>query len=111
MNLNDFRAAITQGIPATLPQLLPFDPDVNHAPVRKDILSASDKKLAIRNALRYFDARHHEVLAVEFAEELNKFGRIYMYRFRPQYAMHARPIDQYPAQLHTGSCHYADDSE
>ena len=97
MNLNDFQSAITQGIPDLLPQPIPYDSQVNHAPVRKDILSASEKKLAIRNALRYFDAEHHQVLAKEFAEELKKFGRIYMFRFRPEYPMFARPIDQYPA--------------
>jgi urocanate hydratase len=98
MNLNDFQSAIKQGLPDTLPQLLPYDADVNHAPVRKDILSVSDKKLAIRNALRYFDKQFHAVLAKEFADELKTFGRIYMFRFRPHYAMFARPINQYPAQ-------------
>jgi len=98
MNLNEFQSAIKQGIPATLPQLPPYDPKVNHAPVRKDILSGSDKKLAIRNALRYFDTQHHAVLAKEFAEELKSYGRIYMFRFRPEYDMFARPIDQYPAK-------------
>jgi urocanate hydratase len=98
MNLNEFQSAIMQGIPATLPQPQPYDPEVNHAPVRKDILSTSEKKLAIRNALRYFDPLHHALLAKEFAEELKKYGRIYMLRFRPQYAMYARPIDQYPSQ-------------
>ena len=98
MNLTGFQSAIKQGIPATLPQALPYDTEVNHAPVRKDILSVSDKKLAIRNALRYFDEQHHTILAKEFAEELKKYGRIYMFRFRPQYAMLARPIDQYPAR-------------
>ena len=97
MNLNDFQSAIKQGIPGLLPRSIPYDSQVNHAPVRKDILSASEKKLAIRNALRYFDADHHQVLAKEFAEELKKFGRIYMFRFRPEYPMFARPIDQYPA--------------
>ena len=98
MNLNEFQSAIKQGIPATLPQLPQYDPKVNHAPVRKDILSGSDKKLAIRNALRYFDTQHHAVLAKEFAEELKSYGRIYMFRFRPEYDMFARPIDQYPAK-------------
>jgi urocanate hydratase len=98
MNLNEFQSAIKQGVPASLPQLLPYDPKVNHAPVRKDILSVAEKKLAIRNALRYFDTQHHAVLAKEFAEELKNCGRIYMFRFRPGYDMFARPIDQYPAQ-------------
>ncbi len=97
MNQNEFQASIKQGIPASLPQLSIYDADVNHAPVRKDILSESDKKLAIRNALRYFDKQQHAVLAKEFANELKTYGRIYMFRFRPQYKMFARPIDQYPA--------------
>jgi len=74
MNTNDFQEAIKQGIPGTLPQIQAYNPDVNHAPVRKDILSGSEKKLAIRNALRYFDSQHHTVLAIEFAEELKKIG-------------------------------------
>ncbi|MFN8134108.1 MAG: urocanate hydratase [Bacteroidales bacterium] len=98
MNLNEFQTAVKQGIPSVLPEPLPYDPKANHAPVRKDILSASQKKLAIRNALRYFDAQHHAVLAKEFADELKKYGRIYMYRFRPRYPMFARPVDQYPAK-------------
>ncbi len=98
MNLNEFQTAVKQGIPSVLPEPLPYDPKANHAPVRKDILSASQKKLAIRNALRYFDAQHHAVLAKEFADELKKYGRIYMYRFRPRYQMFARPVDQYPAK-------------
>ena len=65
---------------------------------RKDILSLEEKKLAIRNALRYFNPKHHEVLASEFYDELKRYGRIYMYRFRPDYAMHARPIHEYPHQ-------------
>jgi len=98
MNLNEFQSALKQGIPAILPSKLPYDTAVNHAPVRKDILSESDKKLAIRNALRYFDPQYHALLAKEFAEELKNYGRIYMFRFRPKYAMFARSIDQYPAQ-------------
>lgn len=98
MHLNEFQSAIKQGIPVDLPQPTPYDPEINHAPVRKDILTESEKKLAVRNALRYFDTNHHAVLAKEFADELKNFGRIYMYRFRPQYAMFARPIDQYPAR-------------
>ena len=97
MNTNEFQLAVGQGIPAEMPASVPYDPSVNHAPVRKDILSLAEKKLAIRNALRYFEAQHHAQLAKEFAGELQKYGRIYMYRFRPQYAMYARPIDQYPA--------------
>ena len=89
---------ILQGIPAELPEPKPYDGSVNHAPRRKDILSPEEKVLAIKNALRYFPARHHEVLAKEFAEELRLYGRIYMYRFRPSYEMYARPVDEYPAR-------------
>jgi urocanate hydratase len=98
MNNSDFRNAIMQGIPAELPELQPYDPAVNHAPVRKDILTPAEKKLAVRNALRYFDEKYHELLSREFANELKKYGRIYMYRFRPQYPMFARPIEEYPAK-------------
>ena len=89
---------ILQGIPEELPELQPYDNSVNHAPRRKDILSPEEKVLAIKNALRYFPARHHKVLAKEFAEELRRYGRIYMYRFRPTYEMYARPVDEYPAR-------------
>ena len=89
---------ILQGIPAELPEPKPYDGSVNHAPRRKDILSPEEKVLAIKNALRYFPARHHKVLAKEFAEELRLYGRIYMYRFRPSYEMYARPVDEYPAR-------------
>ena len=98
MDLIDFQNAITKGIPDQLPEIQEYQPDVNHAPVRKDVLKESEKKLAVRNALRYFDKRFHDVLSREFAGELKKYGRIYMYRFRPTYPMYARPIDQYPAQ-------------
>jgi urocanate hydratase len=98
MELNEFQQAVLQGIPALLPALPAYEQDINHAPVRKDILSPDQKKLALRNALRYFDKKHHSVLAHEFADELKKYGRIYMYRFRPSYAMHARPISEYPHQ-------------
>jgi urocanate hydratase len=93
-----FQELIFQGIPDELPIPQPFDSHLNHAPKRKDILSPSEKKLAIRNALRYFDPKHHPILAVEFAEELHTYGRIYMYRFRPTYAMYARPIHEYPGK-------------
>ena len=96
MELTKFQEAIIRGIPDTLPVTHPYDPDVNHAPVRKDILSGEQKKLALRNALRYFDKNTHAILAPEFADELKRYGRIYMYRFRPAYAMHARPIGEYP---------------
>ncbi|MGC8865424.1 MAG: urocanate hydratase [Bacteroidales bacterium] len=92
----EFKRLILQGIPDELPAPKPYDPNVNHAPKRKDILTPAEKKLALRNALRYFPARHHNVLAKEFAQELEKYGRIYMYRFRPDYRMYARPIDEYP---------------
>ena len=93
-----FRRAILEGIPAELPPAKPLDPSVSHAPYRniEGVLSRDEKILAIQNALRYFPAQHHPVLAVEFAEELERHGRIYMYRFRPDYAMYARPIEDYP---------------
>ncbi len=93
-----FKQQIQQGIPEILPQLKPFDGVVNHAPKRKEILTQEEKKLAIRNALRYFDAKHHAELMPEFSEELATYGRIYMYRFRPDYEMFARPITEYPGQ-------------
>ena len=98
MTLKEFQDELRQGIPSELPQPQPYDTTVNHAPTRKDILTPAEKKLAIRNALRYFEPRHHAVLAKEFAEELKKYGRIYMYRMRPTYPMYARPIDEYPAR-------------
>ena len=96
MTLEEFQQSIREGIPAELPAPKPYDPEINHAPKRKDILTVEEKKLAIRNALRYFEPRHHQVLAREFAKELEKYGRIYMYRFRPDYEMHARCIYEYP---------------
>jgi urocanate hydratase len=93
-----FKDEILQGIPDELPEVKPYDHAVSHAPKRKDILSVDEKKLALKNALRYFHPKHHEVLAKEFYEELQKFGRIYMYRFRPEYKMFARPVDEYPFQ-------------
>ena len=98
MSLSDFQQTILRGIPSELPEPQLYDSNVNHAPVRKDILSSDEKRLALRNALRYFDPRHHAVLAGEFAEELKTYGRIYMYRFLPTYAMYARPLNEYPAQ-------------
>ena len=94
--MNDFKKQILQGIPDELPTAKPFDATLNHAPKRKDILNKEEKKLAIRNALRYFDKKHHAVLAKEFAKELKEYGRIYMYRFRPDYKIHSRPINDYP---------------
>ena len=96
MTLKEFQQSIREGIPSELPAQKPYDPEVNHAPKRKDILTREEKKLAIRNALRYFEPRHHAVLAREFAEELEKYGRIYMYRLRPDYEMYARNIYDYP---------------
>jgi len=91
-----FKEQIRQGIPEKLPEKKNYDRSINHAPKRKDILTDEEKKLALRNALRYFDKKHHETLLPEFAEELEKYGRIYMYRFRPDYKMYARPIEEYP---------------
>lgn len=92
----DFKELILQGIPNELPTAKPYDTSINHAPKRKDSLTAEEKKLALKNALRYFDKKHHAVLAKEFAEELKTYGRIYMYRFRPEYSIYARPINDYP---------------
>ena len=96
MNNQQFAAEIRAGIPDVLPEVKPYDKDINHAPRRKEILSDDDKKLALRNALRYFPAKFHAQLAPEFAKELQDYGRIYMYRFRPSYDMYARSIDEYP---------------
>lgn len=93
-----FKEHIQQGIPDTLPPRKEYDPEINHAPKRKEILSEDEKILALRNALRYFDPKHHAELLPEFKEELETYGRIYMYRFRPDYKMHARPIDEYPGK-------------
>ncbi|WP_417355491.1 urocanate hydratase [Flavobacterium sp.] len=93
-----FKEQIQEGIPSVLPQPKQYDPTINHAPKRKEILSAEEKKLALRNALRYFEPQHHAELAKEFADELEKYGRIYMYRFRPDYEMYARPISEYPGK-------------
>lgn len=93
-----FKEQILQGIPDVLPEKKKLDTSLNHAPQRKDVLTAEEKKLAIRNALRYFHPRHHAELAPEFYEELKQFGRIYMYRFKPDYAMYARPVQEYPHQ-------------
>lgn len=96
MTHEEFMADIRAGIPNTLPDPQPHDHTVNHAPKRKDILTPEEKKLALRNALRYFPKKFHATLAPEFLDELKTYGRIYMYRFRPTYDMHARPIDEYP---------------
>ena len=94
----DFASLIRQGIPEQLPPDPVWDAQVNHAPRRKDILSAGEKRLALENALRYFPEAHHARLAPEFAKELQEHGRIYMYRYRPDYPMHARPVEDYPAR-------------
>ena len=96
MTKEQFIADIRAGIPETLPEPQIYDTSINHAPKRKDILTAEEKKLALRNALRYFPKKFHATLAPEFANELETYGRIYMYRFRPTYEMYARPIDEYP---------------
>ena len=91
-----FKDQIKEGIPNNLPEKTNLDPTINHAPKREEVLSTNEKKLAITNALRYFDKIHHETLYKEFKDELNQYGRIYMYRFRPSYEMYARPLEQYP---------------
>lgn len=93
-----FQEQITQGIPNSLPPKRAFDPSQNHAPKRKDLLTAEEKKLALQNALRYFPKEWHSELVVEFLEELKAYGRIYMYRFMPDYKMYARGIQEYPAK-------------
>ena len=96
MTLQEFQADLCGGIPHVLPESQAYDNSVSHAPKRKDILSAEEKKLALRNALRYFPKELHAQLLPEFTQELKDYGRIYMYRLRPRYAMHARPINDYP---------------
>ena len=93
-----FQEQILQGIPAVLPQPKPYEPQINHAPKRKEILTEEEKKLALKNALRYFEPQHHATLIPEFKAELETYGRIYMYRFRPDYRMYARPISEYPGK-------------
>ena len=98
MDLAIFQKLIRQGIPDLLPELKAFDSSLNHAPKRKNILTVAEKKLALRNALRYFPKKHHAILSKEFIEELKSYGRIYMYRFRPDYKIYARPIHEFPYQ-------------
>ncbi len=98
MTREEFQNDIRQGIPDRLPQPKPYDTTINHAPRRKEILTPEEEVLALKNALRYFPEKHHAELAREFAEELHTYGRIYMYRLRPDYEMYARPIDEYPAR-------------
>ncbi len=96
MTTEQFQQEIRLGIPDTLPETKAYDKEINHAPKRKDILTPEEKRLALRNALRYFPKHLHEKLAPEFMDELRQYGRIYMYRYRPSYDIHARPIDEYP---------------
>ena len=93
-----FQEQILQGIPSVLPNPKPYETEINHAPKRKEILSEEEKKLALKNALRYFDAKHHAELIPEFKAELETYGRIYMFRLRPDYRMYARPIHEYPGK-------------
>lgn len=94
--MKDFKTLVCEGIPAQIPDAQPYDTTVNHAPKRKDILTKEQKRLALKNALRYFPKEQHEFLAKEFAKELHDYGRIYMYRYRPTYEMHARNINDFP---------------
>jgi len=100
----DFKLEIQQGIPQALPPPKPYAPNISHAPKRKDILSQNEKKLSISNALRYFPKDWHAILAAEFLEELEAYGRIYMYRFRPDYPMYARAVNEYPARCLHAAC-------
>ena len=93
-----FKEQILQGLPSVLPHPKPYEAEINHAPKRKEILSDDEKKLALKNALRYFEPKHHTELLPEFKAELETYGRIYMYRFRPDYKMYARPIHEYPGK-------------
>ena len=93
-----FQEQILQGIPSVLPNLKSYEAEINHAPKRKEILSDEEKKLALKNALRYFEPKHHAELLPEFKSELETYGRIYMYRLRPDYKMYARPISEYPGK-------------
>ena len=96
--MKNFKDAVLEGIPDDLPEVQAYDTSISHAPKRKDCLSTDEKALAIKNALRYFKPQHHATLAREFAQELQTYGRIYMYRFRPKYPIFARPINDYPYQ-------------
>ena len=98
MTLEEFQKDIQEGIPSVIPSKKEYDADINHAPIRKKILSQEEEKLALKNALRYFPKEQHAELIVDFKEELEKYGRIYMLRYRPDYKMYARPIDEYPGK-------------
>ncbi|WP_291108515.1 urocanate hydratase [Flavobacterium sp. UBA6195] len=93
-----FKEQILEGIPSVLPNPKPYEAEINHAPKRKEILTEEEKKLALKNALRYFEPKHHATLIPEFKAELENYGRIYMYRLRPDYKMYARPISEYPGK-------------
>ena len=93
-----FKEEILAGIPTELPAIKTYDPQVNHAPKRKKILSSEEQTLAYRNALRYFEPQHHATLLPEFKHELETYGRIYMHRFKPDYKIYARPIQEYPGE-------------
>lgn len=96
--MTDFKKAVAEGIPARIPDAKPYDTSVNHAPRRKKILTPAEERLALKNALRYFPQEQHAALAPEFLDELHTYGRIYMYRYRPDYEMYARPVEEYPAR-------------
>ncbi|MBL7899293.1 MAG: urocanate hydratase, partial [Crocinitomicaceae bacterium] len=98
MTIQEIQEDIRNGIPKNIPPKKEYESGINHAPKRKDILSAEEKKLALKNALRYFPKEQHKELALDFADELKKYGRIYMYRYRPDYKMYARPISEYPGK-------------
>ena len=98
MSATNFKSQILAGIPTELPNRKELNPNVSHPPKRKEILTMDEKRLALKNALRYFPVKHHTILAKEFAKELDIYGRIYMYRFRPDYKMYARPIEEYPSK-------------
>ena len=104
VSVEEFQSRILQGIPEELPVAKEIDTTINHAPKRKDILNAEEKKLAVRNALRYFPKKHHKFLATEFAAELKTYGRIYMFRFRPDYEIKARKFSDYPHKSKQAAC-------
>jgi urocanate hydratase len=103
MTTAEFKKQVSEGIPSNLPSTKPYDLSLNHAPKRKDILTSIEKRLAIKNSLRYFPVEFHTVLAKEFAEELTMYGRIYMHRFRPEYEIKARHIDDFPCRTRSAA--------
>jgi urocanate hydratase len=98
MTLDAFRKEITEGIPTIIPETQEYDATINHAPKRKEVLSTEEKKLALKNALRYFPKEQHRILAPEFAQEMIEYGRIYMLRYKPKHEMYARKIEDYPGK-------------